>query len=478
MALPPLPRRWSRHRFVLIAVLAGSVLVRLGWALSRLAGQASLSGLPDQVEYLGLARNFLHAGMLCFFDPRFGQTAWAYRMPGYPVFVAACGGSLRVVRGVQAVLDASTVLAVYLLGRRILDGRACLIAGAGRPGGARHSGRSHLAGMQPGLPPPAIKEIRQSAAAPLWAAALVAVNPFLIYFGGLILSETLFTAMLAWGMYLLSDPHPSPPPEYQGRGQNRRMPMGRVSWWAGVLLLSGSVIVRPEAAFLAPLLVLAGWAMNCASPAAYKWGWVSVVVCIGVIFLMLLPWERRNSLILGRSVWLTTNGGITLYDGNHLGADGSSNQSFLTDMPQLTKMGEVERNAYLTARAEDFIERHPGEFIELAIRKLARTWSPMPLSKEFGSRGHVLAALAYFSPFDVLVLLGLISFRLRPSAKVFLMMPAIYLTAVHALTVGSLRYLVPAEAPMAIVAALVLSGIGEPGRPRPGADRGEDAPAL
>ena len=31
----------------------------------------------------------------------------------------------------------------------------------------------------------------------------MAVNPFLIYFSGLILSETLFTAMMVWGMVLL-----------------------------------------------------------------------------------------------------------------------------------------------------------------------------------------------------------------------------------------------------------------------------------
>ncbi|HEX4123536.1 MAG TPA: hypothetical protein VHY37_02355, partial [Tepidisphaeraceae bacterium] len=92
MALPP--RRWSRHHFVLIAVLAGSLLVRLGWALSRSAEPGSLALLPDQVEYLALARNFLRAGTLCFFDVRFGQTVWAYRMPGYPLFVAAFGANL------------------------------------------------------------------------------------------------------------------------------------------------------------------------------------------------------------------------------------------------------------------------------------------------------------------------------------------------------------------------------------------------
>jgi hypothetical protein len=37
--------------------------------------------------------------------------------------------------------------------------------------------------------------------------------------------------------------------------------------------------------------------------------------------------------------------------------------------------------------------------------------------------------------------------------KIFLMLPAIYLTVVHAMSVGSLRYRMPAEAPMAVLAA-------------------------
>jgi hypothetical protein len=36
---------------------------------------------------------------------------------------------------------------------------------------------------------------------------------------------------------------------------------------------------------------------------------------------------------------------------------------------------------------------------------------------------------------------------------IFLLLPALYFTAVHALSVGSLRYRVPAEPPLAVLAA-------------------------
>ena len=38
----------------------------------------------------------------------------------------------------------------------------------------------------------------------LFAGTFVACNPYLIYFTGLILTETLFTSMLAWGLVLIT----------------------------------------------------------------------------------------------------------------------------------------------------------------------------------------------------------------------------------------------------------------------------------
>jgi hypothetical protein len=415
--------RRSRDQVFLAALLIIGLALRLGWALSRPADEAALFRLPDQVEYFDLGRNLLHQGKLYLVDDRFGQTVWAYRMPGYPAFIAACGGSLTVIRAMQAILDTSTVLAAYLLARRVLS---------------------------PRLPD-----------APIWAGAIVAINPFLIYFTGLILSETLFTAMIAWAMALLATPNDN----------DRPRPLGSRAAMGGVILLVLAVLVRPEAALLPSALAVAAMWVNNKRFSTYDSRVRRVLVQAAIMLPMMLvaitlvAWGYRNSRVLGRPIWFTTNGGITLYDGNHPGADGSSKQAFLSDDPLLKTMTETERNTYLTDAAENFITQNPVEFAKLAVRKIARTWSPMPLSEAFGTRGYVAVALAYSVPFDVLIVLGLISSRLRRSAKVFLLLPAIYLTAVHALTVGSLRYRLPAEPPMAILAAAVLS------RMLPGADQ-------
>src|SRR5439155_7682335 len=81
------------------------------------------------------------------------------------------------------------------------------------------------------------------------------------------------------------------------------------------------------------------------------------------------------------------------------------------------------------------------------------TWTPIPLSKEFSRPRYIIIAALYAIPLDLLVLLGLRSRRLRPSEKLFLLTPALYLTVAAAVSVGSLRYRIPAEVPMAVIAA-------------------------
>ena len=391
-------------------VLLIALGLRLGWGLTRPTSGAAIDSLPDQREYLALADNVLHGRGLEFLDRRFADTVYAFRMPGYPLFVAGCGGQVRVVRAVQAVADTSTVLAVFLLASA-----RCLPSWRGW--------------------------------VPLLAAAIVAVNPFLIYFSGLILSETLFTALLAWGLLLLV------------LGEPRFEAGGRfLLWLLGALLLALSVLVRPSAFALPVVLAIGAAFVNRTRQGTYEEPSGRRPLPVGTVMLLLtilvlIPWWARNFHVLKRWVWLDTNGGLTLYDGYNPDATGASNQAFIKREPELQVLGEVDRSQYLTQKAMEYAREHPRRDLQLAAAKLARTWSPVPLSDEFGKPFYRAIALAYALPLDVLVVLGLFFGRLPRAAKVLLLLPAIYFSTVHALTVGSLRYRMPAEAPMAVIAA-------------------------
>lgn len=372
-------------------ILLLALSLRVGWVLTRAADEGSLAQLPDQLEYLQAGRNLLHGDGLWFTDARFGQDLYASRTVGYPLLVAACGGKVRLIQFAQCLIDTSTVLAVWLIARRLLTARRSLIA-----------------------------------------AGIVAVNPLMVYFCGLVLSETLYVAAMAWSVFLVTA-------------------MGTAG--LGILLAALSVHVRPAAALMP--MVLGAWS-----------GWVyclrrriiaTVAGCLlgGVaLAVVLTPWAIRNHAKLGQWVWLTTNGGITLYDGVNPNATGASDQSFVGRMPELKSMGEVERDRYLRELGNQQITRRPGRFIQLAAIKIARTWSPVPLSEQFSSnRLYMAAGLLYSVPLFVLALWGLVRSSLAGRGRLLLVAPAVVLTIVHAATVGSMRYRVPAEPMLAVLAA-------------------------
>ena len=416
MTVGPAVHPWKSNRILLVILLVALAL-RVGWAVTRPVSRAAIEILPDQQEYLSLGGSLLH-GRYEFLDRRFDDTVRAFRMPGYPAFLALFGANVRAARVGQALLDTGTVLAIYLLAGPLTRGR--------------------------------------SGSAPLLAAALVACNPFLIYFTGLVLSETLFTAMLVWGMFLLVKGN-------GGRGGSR---VSTLVWLGGAVVLGISVLVRPSAVGLPLALGVCSVFLNRGRPRTYQssrqrpgpaeargaWPLPVLATMLFIVLLILLPWAIRNRLVLGQWVWLDTNSGFTLYDGYNPDATGASDQTFVNREPELQSLGEVDRSIYLTKKAIRYARSHVSNDLYLAVVKLVRTWSPAPLSAVFGKPGYQVIAVLYEAPFQILLILGLLRGKLPRSAKVFLIAPAIYLSTVHALTVGSLRYRIPVEPALAIVA--------------------------
>ena len=389
----------------LALVLLVALALRAGLGLWLPADAAFIQALPDQVEYLQLADSVLKGDGFVLVDERYPtpQTLLAQRMPGYPLFVAACGGSVRAVRIAQALIEASTVLAVFLLARRWLRVRWSLLA-----------------------------------------AALVALHPFLIYFSNLVLSETLYTALLAWGMLGLARP-----------GARGRL------WWLGMLALLLGVYIRPSGAGLAIVLGLVSTFLPNRHPFAVHSRWPLPVglTTLLLLLLTLLPWLTRNRLVLEEWVWLTTNNGITLYDGWHIvNTTGGSDQSFIARMPQLGLMNEVERDSYLKQKTLETVREWPARTVLLAVKKAGRTWSPIPLSQ--GDQPlYLLAGLLCCVPLFVLAAAGLFGSEMPRAARALLLAPAAYLTLVHMLSVGSLRYRLPADPALAILAAAGVAAV-------------------
>lgn len=411
----PLDDRQRSSRLIVCLLLVLALAVRVGWALSRPTAPETLSNLPDQVEYLSLAQSLTSGKGLQMVDGRFGDIVMAFRMPGYPLFCAALRENLLAIRIAQSILDGMTVLASFWLARRWLSPLPSYLA-----------------------------------------AAFVAFDPIGVYFSSLILSESLFAALMTWGIACLA----------HGRSPMARGPGGRL-WWVGIALLLASIYIRPSA-LLYPVLLAAASVLHDHGQAAFKPGRrVPVLTLVALLTaISLLPWAIRNRAALGKWVFTTTNDGFTLYDSWNRDADGSSDQSGLSRLPLLRSLSETERSDYLKSLAFEQLRAAPFEILAHVPRNLERLWTPWPLSAEFGSkRLYVIGAAAHAIPLFVLAAAGLlVSGAISRGGKWLLLMPVLIVTVSHGLTLGSLRYRMPIHPELAVLAASAVVGRRELGR--------------
>ena len=307
-----------------------ALLLRAGWVGYGWMQRGPELTYDDESLHWQLATNLVRHGALVSDDGRY-----AARMPLYPLFLAALAGAgdagILLARLAQAVLGACGVV---------------LLAGWARAAGGERSA--------------------------LVAGVLAALDPFAVFFSNLLLSEVPFTFLLivflraAWS---LAQPEAA-------------------TWRAAIVLaLSGAALVmtRPSVALLVPFVWgCVAWLGGLSRAALLRLALAPVTLAAG-----LLPWGLRNQVLLGSPAWLSTNGGVTLYDALGPQADGSSNQDFLRALPGLAALGEVELDQRLRRLALESAGADLPRVVRLAGAKLARTWSPSPNVAQYLSLIHI-----------------------------------------------------------------------------------------
>lgn len=168
----------------------------------------------------------------------------------------------------------------------------------------------------------------------------------------------------------------------------------------------------------------------------------------------MMPWTVRNATAVGGFVPTTTRLGVTLYDSFGRQATGGSDMRFEAELSEaMNRLDERRYNEAYRRLAFETIGADPGRAVPLAAAKLGRLWSPVP-NASFAQAAHYRwASLVAFVPMAAAGLLGSIVLALRrPRALAVLLAPVVWVTMVHSVIVGSVRYRVPVE-PLVWVAA-------------------------
>ena len=181
----------------------------------------------------------------------------------------------------------------------------------------------------------------------------------------------------------------------------------------------------------------------------------------------------------GHFVLTTLWVGPSLYDGLSAEATGESDMTFFDRDNLLSEMTEYEVDREYRRRAWAFARENPGRCVQLAGVKLARFWKPWPNADQFGRPAAKLAVGGFFVPIVLLSIVGafnVVRGRLsngtpaassRPADQprctaqclwvlIFTAGPIFYFSALHMVFVSSLRYRLPAEYPLLVLAAIGL----------------------
>ena len=292
-----------------------------------------------------------------------------------------------------------------------------------------------------------------------WAAMFVAVNPLHIGNSVLILSETWFTFWMLLsllGLVKLIDRFSIPKAASENSAKKFALP----STWRLILesglagiLIGGAVLVRPG--FL-PWLALAACSVLLLLRRTVAIRTLALSCLVAGCFVVLFPWAARNAAVTDHWVFTSLWSGPSLYDGWNPDATGASDMEFFDEESVMQKQGmsEFEMNEHYKQRAFDFAKANPDRVLELAAIKAKRLLSPVPNAVASASWGVKAACVAVWAVLFGFALVGFASRQCDGIGILVTVGPLLLFLLVHMVFVGSVRYRLPVEFPLSVLAAI------------------------
>ena len=407
-----------RSKFFLAALALGLII-----RLSTLAATSRLdTHIEDEQHYRQLAGNLVDGNGFAF---RPGVPT-SLRPPLYPALIAGIWtvtgrDDLQSIRVVQILLAMATALLVYATGRRAFN-----------------------------------PDVARVAAAAYWLYPGLVVSNFLI------LTETLFTALLLLFVWLAVVLVQSTAPRV------------RIAVACGAALGLGALtrsVLWPLPLVLCPLIfviVHGSWRLRLIIATAVFAGYGVVVG----------PWAVRNTRLQGVPTVVDTMGGLNLRMGNyeHTPDDRIWDAVSLSNDPEKTWVAgineafpdrlptEGEKDKWAQRKAVEYMVAHPGVTLRRAAIKFADFWG---LEREYLAgikQGFfrpptwlaIVISVAIVTSFPFVALVAAAGIWLSPAAnwrvQALLLLPIVSIAGVHSIVFGHSRYHLP------IVPLLLLFG--------------------
>lgn len=214
-------------------------------------------------------------------------------------------------------------------------------------------------------------------------------------------------------------------------------------------------LIRSTAIFLVPIQLI--WL-------SVKRKWRTALMLTAGFILCCIPWVARNQLVLGSPVLMPSKGSLNLWMRNNpslLAIEGITIPGFIEDRIRRSDLleypvmdgfdTELDRSRLLMDRAKEFIFANPLLFSYLTVMRFGMFLSPIggtienPIAK--------LAGLLIYLP--ILIIAAAEAFRRRRDGRVILLISVFVLyLALHSLAHGGVRYRLPVDTVLIILASL------------------------
>jgi 4-amino-4-deoxy-L-arabinose transferase-like glycosyltransferase len=262
------------------------------------------------------------------------------------------------------------------------------------------------------------------------AALGCAIYPHFIFFSVVGLTETLFTTLVVAAM---------------------------VAWYRGAFTIAAvcavlSILTRPPMDLLAPVLVLYFALVVHRLP--WRTSVVKLLAYVLIYCALMSPWWLHNYRAHGTFIRLNIGGGMAFYTGNNPMSTGGGIIGVDVNFDRFDKLpNSLERDAALWKAGMDYIREHPWGFFERLPAKFARLWRPWPYTEQYHNPFYIVLSVLSFGPVALLALFYLLRWGWRELPRIGPPVLFIgYLTGIHLVTIGSVRYRIPME-PFVIVFA-------------------------
>jgi 4-amino-4-deoxy-L-arabinose transferase-like glycosyltransferase len=235
--------------------------------------------------------------------------------PGYPALLAAvyllAGHNISAARMAQALLGAGTVLLCYLLGREVFD-----------------------------------RAVGQA------TALLVAVNPALIIYTGMLFTETVFAFVLVFAVWLTV---------------RAAKTQALLPWLLGGAIVGLAALVRAEALAMVPLLAILGWVFG-----ARELRVRNLAIFLLALAIVVGVWTARNYLVFGEPVLVSANAGRTLWISTTGFSEWPRQDPTLNSL--VAGLDPVQSDRVLFREGVKKILSDPVGYLRLCVRRIVPFW--------------------------------------------------------------------------------------------------------